>query len=300
MVERMIVVDAAGKLRDVPKPFWIHLGLLGVVVELRLRCVPSYRLCQTVSDMPLQTCLTELPELLNCYSLSCWLDLGKSSAKVWARAPKAVQLPGTLRREPLDVSDSTIPISTTFEGVWHDVLPFFPSGVALGTVGTTAQTEFYVPFDQLPCAIEALMPLAKSFPNGMELRFVRADNFALSPTRTELGGPDADTLFAALHFTLPVKSAPSVALAVENALRSLQPKAHWGKLWSVSKESVASQYGDQHAFWRAVLANDPQAKFRNELFDQLAKNLSGPSTELESGVMSQPATKALLREHSRL
>lgn len=209
------------------------------------------------------------------------------------------------------LAETTRPVTTTGAGKWYELLAFFQVGDKLPHRGQTVQAEFFVPFAKVPEALRAVRALpnvARLLPQGSEVRLVRGDGFALSPCHRRFRGQRSgecgetmenaeDGLFASIHFTLvndPI-SVPEVVAAVERTLRPFDARPHWGKLFSVSGRLVERLYGAKEdptcaTFWHNVFALDPEAKFRNALFDQLVLSQAGTpgrgGGESSSGPMS--------------
>lgn len=246
--------------------------------------------------MPLPSFLMDWRQVVtHCDSVALWIDLCSGTLKVWARKqlsvdqsaeadnsgfslPALVAMGGSLRLEPMRILETDALVATTKVGSWHEILPYFPVGVHL-TNPVSVQAEYFVALSEFPSAIAALRALpnlSELLPQGSEVRFVRGDYFALSPCHERFS--PAEPLFACIHFTLlnDPQKVPHVVAAVEKALRPFSARPHWAKLFSLNGKSLERNYGaSAHpacaSFWERVCSWDPDAKFRNALFEQVVR-----------------------------
>jgi xylitol oxidase len=93
-----------------------------------------------------------------------------------------------------------------------------------------------------------------------ELRTVAGDAQWLSPAYQR------DSL--ALHFTWTQHPGVDAAMsAIEGRLAALQPRPHWGKLFTYPPQEVAARYPRLGDFQALVADYDPTHKFRNAAVD---------------------------------
>ncbi|CAE7270516.1 xyoA [Symbiodinium sp. CCMP2456] len=290
LVNEMDVMTASGEVVTIRDPrFFLHVGLLGIVIRLTLRCVPSYSLHQRVYEhIQLQKFLPMAREVVeHVESSSFWIDLGRAEVMAWLRfriedmtPTEELDVGGMLRAIPVRVSETNDPVQTQMTGPWLDVLPFFGIGQSLPN-RETVQAEFFIPLSEVQQAIEALQAIpdaARHLPH-IEVRVVKGDHLALSPCNFRFLTDEKD-LFACLHFGFP-KNMQTVAMTVNAIERALKPwgsRPHWGKLFTVSGCTLERFCGpaahrDCAAFWALVLHHDPRGKFRNALIDQVARKV---------------------------
>lgn len=289
LVVNMTVVTGKGEVRLIEDPrLFVHLGLLGVVAKIRVRCVPFYQVSQRVYEgIAFESFLANTRVFAGlAQSVSFWVDLCGGTVTAWLRDPASLGggpaspelegFGGRLRVEPMQVSEAEKPILTTATGPWYDLLPYFRPGEVLPN-RVSVQAEFFVPFSALPAALRALVGLPnlhKLLPQGCEVRVVKSDAFALSPCHARFAADES--IYACIHLTLAHNAAmiPRVVATVEAALKPFGARPHWGKLFSLSGKLVERLYGsethpDCAYFWTEVRRRDPDAKLRNALFEQI-------------------------------
>eukprot|EP00933_Yihiella_yeosuensis_P029058 TRINITY_DN22785_c0_g1_i1.p1 TRINITY_DN22785_c0_g1~~TRINITY_DN22785_c0_g1_i1.p1 ORF type:complete len:474 (-),score=49.65 TRINITY_DN22785_c0_g1_i1:101-1522(-) len=237
LVQSMTVVRADGSVAEIKdKRFFVHLGLLGVVVRLTLRCVPFYRVRQCCYErIPLSEFLNHAEEFMCSAShTQLWVDFSNESTEdgevmAWLRNrcgsadPVSSVMPptvhphvgGTLRFKPVPITEAPDwPIHATGEGNWYDMLPFFRLGSTL-PIRESVQTEFFIHLSNLKEALGELSGLAKEtglgsiMSHGCELRPILGDDFTLSPCNRSFSpaGVTASVnserpVFVAMHFTI--------------------------------------------------------------------------------------------------
>jgi xylitol oxidase len=144
-------------------------------------------------------------------------------------------------------------------GPWHERLPHFRAEVPLGA-GKELQSEFFVPRSAAPEAITAIREIGDRVAPVLqvaEIRTVAGDDLWLSPAY----GRDS----VSLHFTW-VKDESlirPVLAAVEERLRPLGARPHWGKLTLMGGTEIAARYERADDFRRLMEGCDPTGKFRN-------------------------------------
>ncbi len=103
LVEAFEVVDAEGRLRvlseqtvgaEVMSAARLGLGLFGVIARVRLRVVPSYRVCQTDRRLPVHTTLEQLSELVQAHD-SVELTWFPFNRDMWVRTIDRTLAPRT-------------------------------------------------------------------------------------------------------------------------------------------------------------------------------------------------------------
>jgi xylitol oxidase len=95
-----------------------------------------------------------------------------------------------------------------------------------------------------------------------ELRTVARDDLWLSPAFAR------ET--ASLHFTWrPDASGVAAVLpAIEAALRPFEPRPHWGKVFTMAPDEVASRYPRMADFRALATGLDPDGRLRNRFLDR--------------------------------
>ena len=101
-----------------------------------------------------------------------------------------------------------------------------------------------------------------------EIRTINADDFWMSPCYHQPS--------VAIHFTLKQEADAVNALLpkIEETLSSFNVRPHWGKLFTVSPETLRSRYEKMGDFEDLIKQYDPHGKFRNQFLD---RNVFGTS-----------------------
>ena len=255
----------------------VGLGALGIVTGLELAVQPSFRMRQRVlENLPWNRALGGFRELASsAYSVSLFTDYaGDSISQVWLKAldsePPLDDLFGATAavnpRHPLpDMSAENCTLQMDEPGQWLDRLPHFRHEFT-PSKGEELQSEFILPLEHGPAAIEAVRGLADRLAPLLfvsEIRTGAADEFWLSPFYRQQS--------VALHFTWrPMQPEVEAVLPeLEDALRPFGARPHWGKLFSPAEYDWESLYPRFAAFRSLASAHDPEGKFRNGLLDSI-------------------------------
>ena len=255
----------------------VGLGALGIVTGLELAVQPSFWMRQRVlENLPWSRALGGFRELASsAYSVSLFTDYaGDSISQVWLKAldsePPLEDLFGATAaaspRHPLpDMSAENCTLQLDEPGQWLDRLPHFRHEFT-PSKGEELQSEFILPLEHGPAAIEAVRGLADRLAPLLfvsEIRTGAADEFWLSPFYRQQS--------VALHFTWrPLQPEVEAVLPeLEDALRPFGARPHWGKLFSPAGYDWESLYPRFAAFRSLASAHDPEGKFRNGLLDSI-------------------------------
>ena len=255
----------------------VGLGALGIVTGLELAVQPSFRMRQRVlENLPWNRALGGFRELASsAYSVSLFTDYaGDSINQVWLKAldsePPLDDLFGATAavspRHPLpDMSAENCTLQMDEPGQWLDRLPHFRHEFT-PSKGEELQSEFILPLEHAPAAIEAVRGLADRLAPLLfvsEIRTGAADEFWLSPFYRQQS--------VALHFTWrPLQPEVEAVLPeLEDALRPFGARPHWGKLFSPAGYDWESLDPRFAAVRSLASAHDPEGKFRNGLLDSI-------------------------------
>ncbi|TLM70714.1 D-arabinono-1,4-lactone oxidase [Pseudarthrobacter sp. NamB4] len=255
----------------------VGLGALGIVTGLELAVQPTFRMRQRVlENLPWDEALAHFPELVSsAYSVSLFTDYaGNSISQVWLKAldhePPLGNLfgatPAARPRHPLpDMSAENCTLQMDESGPWLDRLPHFRHEFT-PSKGEELQSEFILPLEHAPAAIEAVRSLADKLAPLLfvsEIRTGAADEFWLSPFYRQQS--------AALHFTWkPLQPEVEALLPeLEDLLRPFGARPHWGKLFSPAGHDWESLYPRFAGFRSLASSQDPDGKFRNALLDNI-------------------------------
>jgi alditol oxidase len=255
----------------------VGLGALGIITGLELSVRPSFRMRQRVlENLPWDRALANFPEIVSsAYSVSLFTDYtGGSISQVWLKAldsePPLGELFGATAarnsRHPLpDMSAENCTLQMDEPGQWLDRLPHFRHEFTPSN-GEELQSEFILPLEHAPTAIEAVRSLAEKLAPLLfvsEIRTGAADEFWLSPFYRQQS--------AALHFTWkPLQAEVEAVLPeLEEVLRPFGARPHWGKLFSPAGYDWESLYPRFADFRSLTSTHDPDGKFRNVLLDSI-------------------------------
>jgi len=248
----------------------VGLGALGVVTALTLDVVPAFELRQYVyDDLPRAALEEHLPEILAAgYSVSLFTNWASEDVNhAWFKRTDPMPEGPYFGARPADGPRHPVPgvpagNSTEQFGVpgpWHARLPHFRMEFSPST-GAELQSEWMVPLDRALEAIDAVARVRERIAPVLqvnELRTVAADDLWLSMNyqRASLG----------LHFTWIADTAavlPAVA-AVEEQLAPLEPRPHWGKVFTQDAATVRGRYPRFADFRALARRHDPAGVFRN-------------------------------------
>jgi len=253
----------------------VSLGVLGIVTALTLAVEPAYAMRQDVyEDLPITAFCERFEEIAGmAESVSFFTGWrGPTIDQVWVKSrvepgrrvdlPDRLHgaMPATVERHPirgLDPAAATPQLGAV--GQWYERLPHFRLDHTPSS-GDELQAELFVDrrdaaeaFLALDRMRDDLLPLVQV----SEIRTIAADGLWLSPAYRR------DSV--AFHFTW-VSDAAAVRpmlRRVEAALERFEPRPHWGKLSSISPETVRSRYERSSEFAALVERLDRRGVFRN-------------------------------------
>lgn len=255
----------------------VGIGALGIVTALELSVRPSFTMRQRVlEDLPWDNALSDFGAIVSsAYSVSLFTDYaGDRISQVWLKALDGEPpLPGLFGaraavspRHPLpDMSAENCTVQLDQPGLWLDRLPHFRHEFTPSN-GDELQSEFILPLEHAPAALQAVRGLAGSLAPLLfvsEIRTGAPDEFWLSPFYRQQS--------VALHFTWkPLQEEVEAFLPeLEDALRPFGARPHWGKLFTPGGhdwEQLYPRFGDFRSF---AAGHDPEGKFRNGLLDAI-------------------------------
>jgi xylitol oxidase len=255
----------------------VGLGALGIVTGLELAVRPSYKMRQRVlENLPWDRALDDFHGLVSsAYSVSLFTNYaGDAISQVWLKAldsePPLANLFGataaSLPRHPLpDMSAENCTVQLDEPGQWLDRLPHFRHEFTPSN-GEELQSEFILPLEQAPAALQAVRGLAEKLAPLLfvsEIRTGAADEFWLSPFYRQQS--------VALHFTWkPLQPEVEALLPeLEERLRPFGARPHWGKLFTPGGHDWESLYPRFAGFRSLASSHDPDGKFRNGLLDSI-------------------------------
>jgi xylitol oxidase len=274
-VAALEMVTASGDIRTVHRGdpdfngYPVHLGALGVVTRVSVDVVPEFEVTQRVyDDLPWNRLIEDFDDVFaSGYSVSVFTRFTGTAGQLWVKqrrdrdraAPILFGAPAApVQRHPIDgLPPENCTRQMGSPGASLERLPHFRVGFNPSN-GDELQSEYHVPRDKGPEAIEILLSMRHRFQDIVqdgEFRTVRSDDLWMSPQYQQ------DTL--AIHFTWdPDESAVREALRhVESALAPLGVRSHWGKVGlDAGRAHGYPRLGD---FRRLKHDLDPTGKFTN-------------------------------------
>ncbi|WP_281906435.1 FAD-binding protein [Phytohabitans aurantiacus] len=250
----------------------VSLGALGVVTSLTLALRPTFDMAQYVyDDLPYAAALDEFDAIMSsAYSVSLFTDwAGPHFNQVWVKQLASAPAPpkhwhgATLADAPRHPVPGMSAESCTPQlgepGPWHARLPHFKLEFTPSS-GEELQSEYFVPRDQAILGLAALHRLRDRIAPVLqisEIRTIAADDLWLSPSYGR------DTV--AFHFTWvkDTEAVLPVLREIEAALAPFDARPHWGKLFTMPPEVVATRYGRLADFAALTTRLDPNAKLQN-------------------------------------
>jgi xylitol oxidase len=262
----------------------VNLGGIGLVIQVLLRIEPKFEVRQWVWEhMPLANYLEHFDDIIKAgYSVCTFTDYQKDDvAEIWVKRRASAgdwspgarwfgATPAPRDRHPIAAMDPT-PCTKQMgvPGPAWERLPHFRPDHPPSSKGKERHSEYFVDIQDAKAAIRALYAVGPQIARALqiaEIRTVRADELWMSTAH----GRDS----VALHFTWTDNDA-HVELAmpvVEAALVRFSPRAHWGKMHTLSEKQVTSGFKRISDFRELCRKHDPDGKFRNAY---LAQNVFG-------------------------
>src|SRR5260221_320693 len=283
-VTGMELITASGELVTLSKHSeqfpWavINFGGLGAVKKVSLSGQPSYQMRQYVyENLPMAALEKHFDEIMGAgYSVSLFTDWRNQNVnEVWIKS-KTASFSGhpeffgaraaTRNLHPIrDLGAENCTEQMGVPGPWHERLPHFRMGFTPSS-GKELQSEFFVPREHSYAAIKAVEQLhEKIFPHLLitEIRCIDADQLWMSPCYHQPG--------TAIHFTWKPEwpAVRQLLPLIEQQLAPFNARPHWGKLFTMSHEHLATLYPKMHNFQQLLRHYDPTGKFRNEYLDKI-------------------------------
>jgi len=265
----MEAVDARGEIQRIVDPrLFTHLGVLGVVTSITMRCIPMFYIKQTCYEFPdLDTfdmlrigAFRELADNEDFYSTMFRIDLVDK---------KHHPLKCYIRRVATDGNDHEYQSSFlgaplvkngdgeepfVFTGPYYEVLPDHTtaSRKKMPEPGTYHQAEYFVDNRLASEAVHAFLSEAdkdhsfiEALPTGLKCRFVSSDDQWMSPTAKI----DGVTLYIAFQLSLYGSRAKidSILKRIEQCFsdRQIAFSCHWGKLCHRGHATVNSKFKER-------------------------------------------------------
>ncbi|KAL2612440.1 hypothetical protein R1flu_024132 [Riccia fluitans] len=258
----------------------VSLGGLGVVTKLTIDLVPTYEVRQDVYQKLSLKAVEENFEKIfsSAYSVSLFTDWTTITInQLWLKSkvePEVKWVPAEPLKfsarlsksdlHPIDgISAVHCTLQTGIPGPWHERLPHFRMNFTPSN-GDELQAEYLVPRQNAIAALRSIEGLKEELAPVLqicELRTIAADSLWMSPCyKQECLG---------IHFTLKPDWpwVSKVLPMVDEALKPLQPRPHWGKVITMAPDRVGSLYSKLPEFRHLLESFDPEGKFRNRFLE---------------------------------
>jgi alditol oxidase len=260
----------------------VSLGGLGVVTSLTLEVQPTFRMRQDLyEDLSLAQVVDHFDEITSSAdSVSLFTEWrGPLFEQVWLKrrigdgdgdgnapspdlfgATRATVPIHPIRRMPADACTQQLGVP----GPWHERMPHFRMDHTPSS-GAELQTEYLIPRQHAADALLAIDAIRDRFAALLqvsEVRTIAPDALWMS---TACGRASV-----ALHFTWQPdwEAVRGVLPTIEDALAPFEPRPHWGKLFTMSSETVRSSYERLPQFSALLERHDPSGKFRNAFMNR--------------------------------
>jgi len=254
----------------------VNLGALGIITKLTLAIEPAFMVQQNVYEkLPLTQLKNNFEKIAAAgYSVSLFTDwtddsinqvwiksrLGENNKQILGGEFYGAQAAVQNRHPILEMPAENCTEQMGIPGPWHERLPHFKMGFTPSS-GVELQSEYFIPRQHAVEAILAVARLGKKISPHLlisEIRTIAADNFWLSPCYQQPS--------VAIHFTWK-QDWPAVSKLlpiIEQELAPFNVRPHWGKLFTMSPQVLASRYEKLPDFINLVSQYDPYGKFRNQ------------------------------------
>jgi len=285
-VSALEMVTAEGEIRALSRQdadfagAVVGLGGLGVVTQMTLDIVPSFQMRQDVYvNLPRTQMDAHFEEIFSsAYSVSLFTTWQTSAfAMIWLKSRVDANATFWGQDDFYGAARATMPMSPIaaapvepctqqmgVEGSWNERLPHFRMNF-MPSFGEELQTEYFVPRHHAPVAFARIHALGDIIAPHLlisEIRTIAVDDLWMSPCYGQA--------CVAIHFTWKQDWAAvqNVLPVIEAQLQPFAVRPHWGKLFTLSADYVASCYEKMPDFQRLLRDADPTGKFRNAFLDQ--------------------------------
>ena len=253
----------------------VGLGAFGLFTRLELTTQPSFEVQQHMyRGASWERVIDSLDDALAfAYSVCLLGNIGAPQmSDIWVKH----RINDTPRDFPVDFyggarigEDALRPghSLTQIEGVvgpWSERLPHFRPDGEPSVGGDELQTEYFVDRRHGAAALRALRAMGDQIRphlHGMEIRSLAPDDFWLSPAY------ERPSLCLGFTWRKHPEEVLSLLPKIEEALVDFEPRAHWGKLFSLP--DVAGRYPRTGDFVALRDSYDPGRKFWNPFLDRL-------------------------------
>ena len=264
----------------------VGLGALGLVTKVTLKVQPTFMMRQYVFEkLPLSQLTDNFDKIVSAgYSVSLFTNWQSESInEVWIKSRvddtrNYNNMPeffgakaATKNLHPIaEVSAENCTEQMGVAGAWYERMPHFKMGFTPSS-GVELQAEYFIPQRNAVDAILAIQRMGKQIGPHLlisEIRTIAADDLWMSPCRNQPS--------VTIHFTWKqeIDAVMKLLPLVEKELEPFEARPHWGKLFTMSPQLLASRYEKMDDFKRLIATYDPKGKLRNDFINT---NLFGSS-----------------------
>lgn len=257
----------------------VSLGALGLITKVTLQVEPTYQVSQRVYvKLPLAQLKENFDKIVSAgYSVSLFTDWQSETInEVWIKRRVDNGTNNTAEEEFFEAKAATKNLHPIVElsavncteqmgvpGKWYERLPHFKMGFTPSS-GVELQSEFFIPQRNAVDAILAIQRLGKQIGRHLfisEIRTIAADKFWMSPCR--------DQASIAIHFTWKQEweAVRKLLPIIEKELEPYKVRPHWGKLFTMSPQVLASRYEKLDDFKKMIAMYDPKGKMQNDFLN---------------------------------
>ena len=252
----------------------VGLGALGIITKVTLALESSFSMRQYVFEgLPLSQLSANFAKIMSAgHSVSLFTDWQTDKVnEVWVKLRAEEKFdgqseffgarPATKDLHPIvELSAENCTEQMGVPGAWYERLPHFKMGFTPSS-GKELQAEYFVPARNAVDAFMAIQRMGKQIGPHLfisEIRTIAADKLWLSTAHNED--------MVAIHFTWK-QEWPAVSKLLPQIEKELAPynvRPHWGKLFTLTKATLAARYPKMQKFRKLVREYDPDGKFVND------------------------------------
>lgn len=257
----------------------VGLGALGLVTKVTLKVQPTFMMRQYVFErLPLSQLTDNFDKIVSAgYSVSLFTDWQSESInELWIKSrvddnrnygnkaeffgAKAA----TKNLHPIaEVSAENCTEQMGVAGAWYERMPHFKMGFTPSS-GVELQAEYFIPQHNAVEAILAIQRMGKQIGPHLlisEIRTIAADDLWMSPCRNQPS--------VTIHFTWKqeIDNVMKLLTLVEKELEPFKARPHWGKLFTMPPQVLASRYEKMDDFKKLIATYDPKGKLRNDFIN---------------------------------
>ncbi len=257
----------------------VGLGALGLVTKVTLKVQPTFMMRQYVYEkLPLAQLTNNFDKIVSAgYSVSLFTDWQSDSInEVWIKSrvddtrdynnvPEFFGAKAAAKNlHPIaELSAENCTEQMGVAGTWFERMPHFKMGFTPSS-GVELQSEYFIPLHNAVDAILSIQRMGKQIGPHLfisEIRTIAADDLWMSPCRNQPS--------VAIHFTWKqdVDTVMQLLPLIEKELEPYKARPHWGKLFTMPPQVLASRYEKMDDFKKMIALYDPKGKLRNDFIE---------------------------------